>query len=289
MFCGNDLRRKTNVSSTHPKHELGRFEPYRVHLEPQGLTSNSHLTKVACQRLCQRSMALIGGHLRVIRSAPVATFFPETRSCIITFPKPFYRKSRDTWYVQIDGRQINLGKDRETAFQRYHAIMAAPPDVRPDSCNGHRRRAETDRTLRSLSRLGQAAPRTGYVRLVSVSAPAICRSISGSHHRPTAPLSCAGMGRQLPGSQPDHHSQLHAVRQTMHQMGTDAGVYRHQSHPAHQHSVVDTQRRLLTPEAVRSIAVGQPRRQVFATCWKSPTKPDADLRNRSVSKFGTSI
>ena len=32
MFCGNDLRRKTNVSSTHPKHELGRFEPYRVQL-----------------------------------------------------------------------------------------------------------------------------------------------------------------------------------------------------------------------------------------------------------------
>ena len=46
-------------------------------------------------------------------------------------PKPFYRKSRDTWYVEVDGRQINLGKDREIAFQRYHAIMAAPPEVRP--------------------------------------------------------------------------------------------------------------------------------------------------------------
>ena len=22
-------------------------------------------------------------------------------------PKPFYRKSRDTWYVEVDGRQIN--------------------------------------------------------------------------------------------------------------------------------------------------------------------------------------
>jgi len=33
MVCGNDLRRKTNVSSTLPKHELGSFEPYRVQLE----------------------------------------------------------------------------------------------------------------------------------------------------------------------------------------------------------------------------------------------------------------
>ncbi len=37
-------------------------------------------------------------------------------------PKPFYRKSRDTWYVEIDGRQVNLGKDREVAFQRCHAF-----------------------------------------------------------------------------------------------------------------------------------------------------------------------
>jgi integrase len=51
-------------------------------------------------------------------------------------PKPFYRKSRDTWYVEVDGRQINLGKDREAAFQRYHAIMAAPPEVRPTRVMG---------------------------------------------------------------------------------------------------------------------------------------------------------
>ncbi len=51
-------------------------------------------------------------------------------------PKPFYRKSRDTWYVEVDGRQINLGKDREIAFQRYHAIMAAPPEVRPSHAMG---------------------------------------------------------------------------------------------------------------------------------------------------------
>ena len=64
-------------------------------------------------------------------SHPVATSFPETRSRSTTSQNPFYRKSRETWYVEVDGRQINPGKDRVDAFQRYRAIMAAPPEVRP--------------------------------------------------------------------------------------------------------------------------------------------------------------
>lgn len=42
------------------------------------------------------------------------------------FPKPFFKKSRGVWYVQIDGKQINLGADREAAFQLYHHLMAQP-------------------------------------------------------------------------------------------------------------------------------------------------------------------
>jgi Phage integrase SAM-like domain len=44
-------------------------------------------------------------------------------------PQPFYRKDRKTWYVQIRGRQVSLGKDRSQAFQRYYEIMARPDDV----------------------------------------------------------------------------------------------------------------------------------------------------------------
>lgn len=43
-------------------------------------------------------------------------------------PKPFYRPARKTWYVQLHGRQINLGKDKDAAFKRYHEIMAAGPE-----------------------------------------------------------------------------------------------------------------------------------------------------------------
>ncbi len=40
-------------------------------------------------------------------------------------PKPFFRKFTKTWYVQIGKNQINLGQDKEEAFQKYHEIMAS--------------------------------------------------------------------------------------------------------------------------------------------------------------------
>src|SRR5262249_25480131 len=36
------------------------------------------------------------------------------------------------WYVQIDGKQHNLGPDRDAAFERYHALMQNRP--RPVDC-----------------------------------------------------------------------------------------------------------------------------------------------------------
>ena len=42
------------------------------------------------------------------------------------YPKPFFRKSRQLWYVQLDGRQINLGPEREAAFTQYRDLMATP-------------------------------------------------------------------------------------------------------------------------------------------------------------------
>lgn len=39
-------------------------------------------------------------------------------------PKPWLRKQTKTWYVQIDGRQVALGKDKEAAMRKFHALMA---------------------------------------------------------------------------------------------------------------------------------------------------------------------
>jgi integrase len=40
------------------------------------------------------------------------------------FPKPFYRPSRGLWYVQLGGRQVNLGSDKDQAHAHYHQLMA---------------------------------------------------------------------------------------------------------------------------------------------------------------------
>ena len=42
------------------------------------------------------------------------------------FPKPFYKKARSLWYVQIDNKQINLGPNEDAAFQQYHKLMSQP-------------------------------------------------------------------------------------------------------------------------------------------------------------------
>ena len=49
------------------------------------------------------------------------------------FPKPFYRKPRRRWYVQINGKQINLGPDRDEAFRLYHEMMADPTQFKGHS------------------------------------------------------------------------------------------------------------------------------------------------------------
>lgn len=39
-------------------------------------------------------------------------------------PKPFFRTFTKTWYVTLNGRQINLGRDEQTAYEKYFELMA---------------------------------------------------------------------------------------------------------------------------------------------------------------------
>lgn len=32
------------------------------------------------------------------------------------FPKPWFRRDRNAWYVQLHGKQIKLSSDRKTTF-----------------------------------------------------------------------------------------------------------------------------------------------------------------------------
>jgi hypothetical protein len=39
-------------------------------------------------------------------------------------PRPWFRKSNKTWYVQIRGRQVNLGKNKTEAHAKYRKLMS---------------------------------------------------------------------------------------------------------------------------------------------------------------------
>jgi integrase len=42
-------------------------------------------------------------------------------------PKPFFKASRGTWYLQLGPKQHNLGPDKDQAFERYHELMRHRP------------------------------------------------------------------------------------------------------------------------------------------------------------------
>jgi len=49
------------------------------------------------------------------------------------FPKPFFKKGRGVWYVEINRKQINLGPDKDAAFRQYHQLMAEPREAKAPS------------------------------------------------------------------------------------------------------------------------------------------------------------
>jgi hypothetical protein len=38
--------------------------------------------------------------------------------------QPYFRSARKLWYVRVNGRQVNLGPDRNDAFRNYHELMS---------------------------------------------------------------------------------------------------------------------------------------------------------------------
>jgi integrase len=42
--------------------------------------------------------------------------------------EPWFRKQTRTWYISWDGKQVRLGKDKEAAFKRWHAMEATKID-----------------------------------------------------------------------------------------------------------------------------------------------------------------
>lgn len=41
-------------------------------------------------------------------------------------PKPWYRKSTRSWYVQVGRKQVRLGRDKQAAWAKYYKLMSVP-------------------------------------------------------------------------------------------------------------------------------------------------------------------
>jgi len=86
------------------------------------------------------------------------------------FPKPFFVKARNIWRVQIEGKQHNLGPNRDQAFRRYHELMQAPKAVASELvvgvidgflewCQRHRSKRTYQGHLWHLQRFVQQLPK----------------------------------------------------------------------------------------------------------------------------------
>jgi hypothetical protein len=83
------------------------------------------------------------------------------------YPKPFFRARRGLWYVQIEGKQFNLGPDKDAAFKTYHGLMQqrdVPNDTRIKET--HHQRAH-DTMLFRIHHLfvGRQAVKTGNLNV----------------------------------------------------------------------------------------------------------------------------
>jgi integrase/recombinase XerC len=82
-----------------------------------------------CQRSCPQPVWYTGWGRQT--DLPARCTHWEVRN-VAHFPKPFFRPKKNRWYVQLGGKQLNLGPDEADAFRQYHHIMAerkTPPPV----------------------------------------------------------------------------------------------------------------------------------------------------------------
>ena len=47
-------------------------------------------------------------------------------------PKPYFRKQTKSWYFSTGGKQYPLGKDRETAFEKFYEMMQSKDDLQAE-------------------------------------------------------------------------------------------------------------------------------------------------------------
>ena len=133
-------------------------------------------------------------------------------------PKPWFRKSRQAWFVTIDGVQHNLGPDKPEAYDLFYQLMRQPTHKR---VSPHSLVAIIDEFLdwvqRHRSPESYEAYRYRLQRFAERYPDLVARSTRAPSRRE--------MGR-LVRHQADHPQKLPAGGETLHEVGEAAGIHR---------------------------------------------------------------
>ena len=92
------------------------------------------------------------------------------------FPKPFFRSTRNCWYVQLGKQQVKLHADESEALKLYHGLMARRcrrvPSPREMAASFRRGagpglpgavRQHDDRRVEAATRAGRVIPTRSHV------------------------------------------------------------------------------------------------------------------------------
>src|SRR5262249_50299706 len=82
-----------------------------------------------------REMKKLPSRLRIdwgVRKAFLGLAGLGRAQSVAHFPKPFFRAKKNRWYVQLDGKHVNLGPDEGEAYRLYHTIMAKRGEAKPE-------------------------------------------------------------------------------------------------------------------------------------------------------------
>src|SRR4051812_23311844 len=95
-------------------------------LENKGLRTAPNVSDIVCPRILSEKLVSVAAVTP--STGTIEPSGPTTGgSSVAHFPKPYFRKNRGRWYVQIDDHQHNLGADEKAAFDRYHELMRQRP------------------------------------------------------------------------------------------------------------------------------------------------------------------
>ena len=172
-----------------------RNQGLQVRILPSALGLTSTVTSTVrelCQRMIREAHAFRRGP-RALR--PLRCVLSSSRRVrYASLSEAVFRKARQLWYVQIDGRQINLGPDRDAAFTQYHSLMAAPKVAAPLIATSTAQLVVVlcDRFLDGVQLDRSAAT----YQWVLVATAKLCPPLSRAHRGGASPLSRSGMGRR---------------------------------------------------------------------------------------------